>query len=214
MKEIPFLDLAEQGKNSLLRYAISLPFILGAWVLIGGIFTLMLMGGFSSPSLVAELEMSTPRSFVAFMASFIPWLLATMMAVRWIHGRPLRTLVTAYERPRWQRLAEGFGYWFLLVTLASFLEAWLYPGRYRFFFPAAWKDYLLPALILIPVQTSTEEIFFRGYLLQAMGLKIRNLWMLLLLSGIFFALPHIFNPEVSVNFWLVMASYFVTGVFA
>lgn len=215
MEKMPFLDIAEQGENSSWRYAISLPFILGTWVLIGGVFTLWILAPeFSLSSSMAELEMSTPRSFVAFMASFIPWLLGTVIAVRWIHGRPIRTLITAYERPRWQRIAEGFGYWFLLVTLISLLEAWLYPGRYRFSFPADWKDYLLPALILIPLQTSTEEIFFRGYLLQAIGLKMRNQWMLLLLSGIFFALPHIFNPEVSVNFWLVMASYFVTGVFA
>jgi membrane protease YdiL (CAAX protease family) len=73
--------------------------------------------------------------------------------------------------------------------------------------------FVIPVLLLVPIQTSSEELLFRGYLLQAFGLKIRNWLVLCFLSGLFFALPHAGNPEVSVNFWLVMAYYFSTGMF-
>ncbi len=216
MNKMLFLEVAREGKNSFWHYALSLLFILGAWVFLGsGIAAIFLFLEWSlHPAMPAALDDSTPLVFSGFMLSFLPWMLATMLAVRFIHQRPIRTLITAFERPRLGRIAQGFVYWLLLIALVSLLEAWLYPGRYRFSFSPEWWRYLLPALILIPIQTSTEEIFFRGYLLQALGLKIRNLPLLILLSGLFFALPHLSNPEVSQNFWLVMSSYFITGVLA
>jgi len=216
MNRMPFLEVAREGKNSFWHYAFSLPFILGAWVFLGsGIAAIFLFLEWSlHPAAPVTLDDNTPLVFSGFMLSFLPWLLATMLAVRIIHQRPIRTLITAFERPRLGRIAQGFGYWLLLIALVSLLEAWLYPGRYRFSFPPEWWRYLFPALILIPIQTSTEEIFFRGYLLQALGLKIRNLPLLILLSALFFALPHLSNPELSQNFWLVMSSYFLTGLVA
>ncbi len=216
MNRVPFLEIAKEGKNSFWHYAISLPFILGSWIFLGsGIAAFFLfLEWVLNPSTTIELDDSTPLVFSGFMLSFLPWMLATMLAVRFIHQRSIKTLITAFGRPRLRRIVQGFGYWLGLIVIASLVEARLYAGRYRFSFPPEWWQYFLPALILIPIQTSTEEIFFRGYLLQALGLKIRNLPVLVLLSGLFFALPHISNPEVSLNFWLVMSSYFLTGVLA
>ncbi len=215
MKTFPFLEIATQGKNTFWHYAFSLSFILGSWIFLGSAVAAALLFLQVSVDSSASLtfEINTPLAFSAFMLSFVPWLAATLIAVRWVHHRPIRTLITAAPRPRLRRIAQGFGYWLILMILASLVEAWLYRGRYTLSFPPEWWRFLLPALILIPIQTSTEELFFRGYLLQALGLKIRNLPLLALLSGFFFALPHIFNPEVSVSFWPVMGSYFLTGAF-
>ncbi|MEJ5241630.1 MAG: type II CAAX endopeptidase family protein [Anaerolineales bacterium] len=215
MKTFPFLEIATQGKNTFWHYAFSLSFILGSWIFLGSAVAaaLLLFQASADASAAFTFEINTPLAFSAFMLSFVPWLAATLIAVRWVHRRPIRTLITAAPRPRLRRIAQGFGYWLILMILASLVEAWLYRGRYTLSFPPEWWRFLLPALILIPIQTSTEEVFFRGYLLQALGLKIRNLPLLILLSGFFFALPHIFNPEVSVSFWPVMGSYFLTGAF-
>ncbi len=215
MKSVPFLELATQGKNTFWHYTIGFSFTLGCWIFFGSAVAAVLLVFQASvePSVSITFELDTPLAFIAFMLSFVPWLLATLIVVRWVHRRPIRSLVTAAPQPRWRRIAEGFGYWLILMALASFVEAWLYRGRYTFAFSSEWWRFLLPALLLIPIQTSTEELFFRGYLLQALGLKVRNLFVLSLLSGLLFALPHIFNPEVSVSFWPVMASYFLTGAF-
>ena len=53
----------------------------------------------------------------------------------------------------------------------------------------------------------------RGYLLQSLGLKLRNRLLLSAISGVLFALPHFANPEVSVNFWLLMCFYAAIGAF-
>jgi hypothetical protein len=154
-------------------------------------------------------------NYVITLSTFLPFFLATLLAVRFIHARPMRTLVTAAEGIRWGRLFSGFGLWFLLSALISVVEALLYPGRYELtldlfkLIPIA-----IAALILIPFQTSAEELFFRGYLIQWIGLKLPNRLALGLISGLLFALPHIPNPEVRVNFGLVMGFYFLFGFFA
>jgi hypothetical protein len=69
------------------------------------------------------------------------------------------------------------------------------------------------ALILIPIQTSAEEFLFRGYLLQWMGLRLKNKWILSFLNGALFFLPHAANPEMGTGSVLVGLSYFVMGFF-
>ena len=73
-------------------------------------------------------------------------------------------------------------------TSCSFLQYW---------------PYLLVALALIPLQTSAEEFFFRGYLLQASGRLTQNWLVLSLLNGVLFTLPHLFNPEAEQNDFLI-----------
>ena len=60
--------------------------------------------------------------------------------------------------------------------------------------------YLLVALALIPLQTSAEEFFFRGYLLQASGRLTQNWLVLSVINGVLFTLPHLGNVEVELNF--------------
>ena len=71
--------------------------------------------------------------------------------------------------------------------------------------------FVLLALILVPVQTSAEELFFRGYILQGVGLRMRNIWVLSAISGLLFGLPHLLNPEASVNYPLLFLYYFTFG---
>ena len=71
--------------------------------------------------------------------------------------------------------------------------------------------FLFLALILIPIQTSAEELFFRGYVLQGIGLHWKNIWVLSTISGLLFGLPHLLNPEASVNYPLLGFYYFAFG---
>jgi hypothetical protein len=130
--------------------------------------------------------------------------------VRFIHERPFRTLVTPARRLDWPRLFQGFAVWFVIAALTAALEALLYPGRYVWTLDLArFLPFALLALILVPIQTSAEELFFRGYLLQLFGLRLRNVLVLSLLSGLFFGLPHLFNPEAGANYFL-MGVYYVS----
>jgi len=216
-----YLEVAHQGRNEWWRYLISLPAILAVWFLVGSIPVVLLMAyvstdadpgtGFSATGFTG---IPVTLEFLFTMSSFIPFLVGTLLAVRFIHARSLKTLVTGEAHIRWGRIFAGAGAWLLIAALISTVESLLYPGRYVLTFqPAALLIFAVIALILIPLQTSAEEVFFRGYLLQWMGLRLKNKWLLSLLNGILFFVPHVANPEMAVDSLLIGLGYFVFGFF-
>ena len=68
------------------------------------------------------------------------------------------------------------------------------------------------AVIMIPIQTSTEEYVFRGYLMHGFGNLALNKWFPLLMTSIIFGGMHIFNPEVSKMGYIVLIYYIGTGL--
>jgi uncharacterized protein len=84
--------------------------------------------------------------------------------VRHVHRRPVRSLITPRQRIDGRRIAWSFGLFFLLAGAATFLEAMLDPGRFHLTLSPGWL-LTLPVIVAITcLQTSTEELFFRGYL--------------------------------------------------
>lgn len=216
-----FLDAARLGQNAWWRYVLGIGFILFATLFIGGlplVAAIVYIGLAGNPATSvnrttgALTGVDPAISLAVNLASFVVAFAAIALAVRLIHRRPFVTLIAPDRRIRWRRIALGFGVWFVLAGLISLVEQLIFPGRY-----ALTLDLprLLPfaavAVLLLPIQTSAEELFFRGYLLQGVGLLTRNRLLLAALNGLMFALPHIANPEVTVDFWLVMGFYFAFG---
>ncbi|HET6595379.1 MAG TPA: CPBP family intramembrane glutamic endopeptidase [Anaerolineales bacterium] len=215
-----YLELARQGKNDWWRYLISFPAILVLWLSVGSVPVILLlayvsMDGDPATSFSGTGFVGVPviLEFLVTMSSFIPFLAATLLAVRFIHARSLKTLVTAAARIRWGRIFAGAGAWLLIAALLSALESLLYPGRYVFTFQPLLLLFVVFAFVLIPIQTSAEEFFFRGYLLQWMGLRWKNPWLLSFLNGALFFLPHAANPEMATNSLLIGLGYFAMGFF-
>lgn len=216
-----YLEVVRQGRNDWWRYLLSFPAILAIWFIVGSIPVVLLLAyisgdgdpatGFSGTGFVG---VPVIVEFLFTMSSFIPLLVGTLLAVRFIHNRPLKTLVTGEARIRWGKIFAGAGVWLLIAAVISTIEALLYPGRYVLTFqPVTWTIFTVLALLLIPLQTSAEEFLFRGYLLQWMGLRLKNWWLLSFLNGLLFFLPHAANPEMATHSVLIGLGYFVMGFF-
>jgi hypothetical protein len=211
-----YLDLARRGRNEWWRYLVAVFLILVMWQLVGAMPTLayylsLQLDGDPATSISAAGQVggSALLAFITFMLASVFFLVGLWLGVVHIHNRPLLTLVTSSNRLAWRRIGQGFVVWLMLSALICLLEAWLYPGRYVFEPDLPSFLAFLPfALVLIPIQTSAEELFFRGYLLQGFGLRLRSTWALCLLSGLIFGIPHLLNPEASADYWL-MGSYYV-----
>jgi membrane protease YdiL (CAAX protease family) len=216
-----YLDLVHQGKNDWWRYVLAVLLILCMWQILGALPSVFLlvwtMINYNFPANVGvgDLPGTDPVvSFAVLMLASVFFVLGVYLAVRFIHRRPFRTLVTPAKSIAWGRLFQGFGVWFVLAGMMSVLEAVLFPGRYvwtpdlKHFIP-----FVFLALILVPIQTSAEEFFFRGYILQGVGLHVRNIWALSVISGVLFMVPHFLNPEASVNYTLMGLYYFSMGTF-
>lgn len=218
-----YLDAAQQGKNQWWRYLIAVPLILFVWLVLGSLPFLaaaIFLGLDGNPSTdvdpaMAQLTGVDPIwSFLLLMLSFVVFLGGTAAAVVLIHQRRFVSLITPANVINWRRVGQGFAVWAVLVTALSVVESVLYPGRYQLTFDAArFIPFTLASLIFIPIQTSAEELFFRGYVLQSVGLLVKNPLLLSFGSGFLFMVPHLANPEVAVNFWLLALFYFAFGAF-
>lgn len=221
-KPAMFLDAVHSGLNAWWRYLVALFIILLFWLGIGSLPTLLLIGWIyfqriatgSAAALATFDDLPMLPTFIATMLSFVFLLVGLYLAVRLVHNRKFKTLITPKAKISWLRVGQGFGFWFLLVLGVSLLESVLNPGRYQLDFQIGnWVLFAILGVLFIPIQTSAEELLFRGYLVQALGLKIRNTWVLSLASGILFGVLHLGNPEASSNIWLMTAYYVIFGIF-
>jgi membrane protease YdiL (CAAX protease family) len=218
-----FLDNARRGNSRWWAYLLGILVILFVWFVIGSLPILLalgylLMDGDPATGVDPETSMLVGidplYNFLLLMASFVMLLAGIAFAVIVIHRRSLKSLVTPGKAIRWGRLGQGALLWFGLIAASSLVEALLFPGRYRLDFdPVRFIPFAIATLVLIPIQTSAEELLTRGYLLQALGLLTRNRWLLSLVVGFLFTLPHLANPEVELNFWAVTIYYFLFGAF-
>ena len=224
MVQESYLDWSSKGKASPWRYLLGIGFILVTWLILGGIITaiLIFMIGISRgedlaqiTKMAQDLRILGPITyFLVLGVSFFLLMASVLIVVRFVHARPMHSVITGAQTINWKRCAVGFLLWMLLIAAGSFIEYIFWPGTFSIRFDAgSFFPFLLIALIIIPIQTSSEELFFRGYLVQAASLIGRNPFFLALFSGLLFMLPHMANPEVRVNPILVLLSYFVLGVF-
>jgi uncharacterized protein len=153
--------------------------------------------------------------FLLALLMFVGAFLALWLAVRYIHGRPLHSLVNGYGKVRWSRFFYGLGLWTLFGVVIEASNYMMDPTIYHFQFePTAFLVLAVIALVLIPIQTSFEELFVRGYLMQGIGLATRSRVVAVLLSSLLFMSLHLMNPEIGkFGLEIMVAYYFVVAVF-
>ena len=88
----------------------------------------------------------------------------------------------------------------------------LNPADYELTFqPVPFLILFVVAVVMIPLQTSFEEYFFRGYLMQGIGTFAGNKWLPLFVTSFVFGGLHFFNPEVTKLGNIIMIYYIGTG---
>jgi membrane protease YdiL (CAAX protease family) len=114
----------------------------------------------------------------------------------------------------WKRILFSFFLW-SFFSLLSFLFVYLRSPE-QFVLQFKLVPFLTLAVlgcILIPIQTSTEEYVFRGYLMQGFANLAQNRWFPLLMTSVIFGSMHWTNPEVEKMGGVIMIYYIGTGLF-
>jgi uncharacterized protein len=201
-----YLDLARLGKNAWWRYLLGVATIGFFWVVLGYVPYAVLVG--------AGLATDPMLEFVAINLSIFMMLAGVAVAVKWIHRRPLMSLVAPDLRVDWRRVAHAAAVWLVVSAVMALAEHLLFPGRYYLSYdPERFYPFLLAVLLLTPLQAATEELVFRGYLMQGIGLLTRRAWIIAGASSIAFTLPHLMNPEaLQYGVAIMAANYFVIGM--
>lgn len=144
------------------------------------------------------------------LVSFIPLFLVVPLLYLTLLRLPFKNLITSHDSISFRRIAHGFlaisAIIFPLTALDLFLNREDY--RYTFDFALFWP-YLIVALTLLPIQTTAEEFFFRGWLLRWNTRGAWPIWAVTALNASLFSLPHMLNPEVR-DQYLIAFLYFAT----
>ena len=184
------------------------------WVL--GTYAILAIWLFGGPIMLIAMNavLGNPetgwQNLLVQLSSFIPFFIATPLVWRYLLKRPIVELIRWDGRIRTSRIGFGFAVWFGLAALSSGLSFALSPGSYEFTFSlAAFLPFLIVALLLLPIQTSAEEFFFRGWIIR--WAERRPTWFIVFISGAVFSLPHIGNPEAQGHELAALAAWFVLG---
>jgi membrane protease YdiL (CAAX protease family) len=200
-----YLDLSLQGRNEWWRYLLGAVTIAFFWMVLGyAPYALLGRAGLAVP----------PFDFIAVNLSIFMMLAGLAVAVKLIHRRPLLSLVNSGTSIDWARAARAAVAWAVLMAAVVAVEHALYPGRYYLSFnPDRFFVYFGLVLLLTPLQCLAEELVFRGYALQGLGLLTRRPLVIAAVSSLIFTAPHLLNPEVHEHGAAIMAAnYFAIGM--
>ena len=146
--------------------------------------------------------------------SFIGGLAALVLVVKFLHEKQFKDIITTHSNIRWSKVFYAFGLWMLLSAVAETVFYYNDTANYTFQFNLElFIPLVLVSLLLMPFQTSFEEIFIRGYLMQGIGLIGIFRVVPLIITSLIFGTLHIMNPEIeSFGLGIMMVFYIGFGL--
>ena len=135
-----------------------------------------------------------------------------LLAVKFIHKKSLKGLITHNYRISWTKVFFGLVVWLALLSIFELILYFVSPETY--YLKANWDKVFILLLICItvlPIQTTLEELFFRSYVMKGIGLIARSKWIPLIITSLLFGLVHSSNPEISKYGIVPMQLYYISA---
>lgn len=148
------------------------------------------------------------------LLSFVVALIAFFLVVKHLHKQSILSVTTTRATIDWKRILFSFSLWAIITSGSTLLMFYTNPQDFVLNFkPIPFLILAIIGIVLIPIQTSTEEYVFRGYLMQGFALLAKNRWFPLMLTSVIFGTMHIANPEVEKMGYIILIYYIGTGFF-
>ncbi|MFH6956828.1 CPBP family intramembrane glutamic endopeptidase [Flavobacterium aquidurense] len=148
------------------------------------------------------------------MISFAFALGGIYFVVKYLHRQTFLSVTTSRKKIDWKRIRFSFILWSFFSVLSFLAVYFKSPENFIWNFkPVPFLILVVLGSILIPIQTSTEEYVFRGYLMQGFANLAHNKWFPLMMTSLIFGSMHVFNPEVAKMGYVIMVYYIGTGLF-
>ena len=215
-----FLENAYKGKSDAWRYIVGVFLIILIYFIASMPFGIALMAELGPEKIVemSEAEMLSilePNSTLFYM--LLPFVFAffgILLISRFLHGQPFKFLVTSRSSFDWSRVTFSFLLVTVLAVFSLAIDLAISPENYEWNYDAdRFVGLVLIAVLMIPLQTTAEELLIRGYLFQGFGAAFKNRLAPLLITSISFGLLHSFNPEVAKLGYGLISIYIITGLF-
>ncbi|MEJ6616199.1 MAG: type II CAAX endopeptidase family protein [Crocinitomicaceae bacterium] len=208
-----FLKLAEKGQGNGSTYMLTVVIVFFSLVA-GQLFAEIIAAkqlGFSLTNIPQNADLNLVLTLLLIPFAFV--FFAVLMCVKYLFKRPILTIFTARASFDWKRFFTSFGIWGAVLAIALIIGiATGQPVDWNFD-PITFFLLLLISIFLIPIQTTAEELMFRGFLLQTFGKIFKKGWIPVLLTATLFGFLHWANPEVALIGNILLLYYIGTGVF-
>ena len=203
-----FLEQGNEGRNDIGRWIAMIIIVLLVSQLLGAIpLQVMISLKLSdnpelqpnpeNPLDLTAYDIEPITGFVLMMIPFVVSLISLLLLMKPIHQRAVLSLLTGSPKFRWKKFFWGAWVWFILmVAYAVFATITGFQKIELQFNPVTLLTLLGFSVLLLPLQTGFEEVFFRGYLMQGFSRLVKYKWITLLITSFLFGGLHIFNPEV------------------
>jgi membrane protease YdiL (CAAX protease family) len=218
MSQLQFYRNAAGGDNRVSTYVFSLALIFMSYAVVGQIPMLLELykgsAALQSGNMkdMAE-DIGNNRFLVYLIIPFILSFAVLIYAVKYLHRRKVLTLFTVRSKFSFGRFFFAAGLWGIFLGLFLIPMIFL-QGNIRWNFNvSAFLPLFFISVLLIPIQTTCEEVIVRGYLFQWLGTTKMNGLSAVIFTGVIFGLMHAANPEVKVLGWGVMVYYIGSGIF-
>ena len=139
---------------------------------------------------------------------------AILVLVRILHKLSIRELITSRSKVDWGRIWFGFISVMVFSAVLLLISFYADPKALQWNYnPEAFATLVVISVLMIPLQTSAEELFFRGYLMQGLGRIFPKRLLPFIITSILFGLLHFANPEVDKLGKVILITYLSTGFF-
>lgn len=215
-----YIEQAIKGTNPFYKYIlgifiIALAFGVGQVPLTVYVGYLITNEGYPVPANESEIIQMMDSTLFVFlmMLSFVVVFVQFPLLIRALHKMKFVEMITSRKTIDYKRLLFSFSIWGGFLVVSTLLLYVIFPDDFEVQFDVQ-KFLLLSvvAVVMIPIQSATEEFIFRGYLMQGLGLLVKNRLFPLIMTSVLFGLMHGMNPEVDKMGSEIMLFYIGTGL--
>lgn len=209
-----FITAAREGKNQFILY-LGFLFILVIVYSLAQTPALVYITSTGEKSALGQMDAAalglSPHIFLCLL--LLPFVLGFLLfrfVFPIIHARPFKKLITPFGKINWTKILVAALLWIGLFAITELILSQLGYLNYEWNFSA--KDFfllLLISLTILPLQTTLEELLFRAYLMQGIGLASKSKWIPLLITSVLFGLMHSANPETAKYGYGTMMTYYM-----
>ena len=179
-----YIEQAYKGKNEWYHWLFTIVIVFFGWQVLGVLPLVMAAAG-KSESIAQFTEFAKDNFMTAgldknfllllLLVMFLFGLMFLFIGVKYIHQRSFTSLITSRTKVDWKRFFYGFFVWGILAVGMTYASILLAPENFIWNFNAT-PFFILVAIsfIFIPFQTSFEELLFRGYFMQGIGMSVTS----------------------------------------
>ena len=202
-----FINQAYKGDNTWWRVLITT--LLTTGIFIANFIMFFLMSKEQMDEVYKKMgDINGIKSLIINLSPFIFLLALLFFLVRFLHKRSILSLTTSRSRVDYKRIFFSFG-----LTIVGFAVSYSFDNSQIIwnFNPLRFTILFIISIAMFPFQIGFEEYLFRGFLMQQIGIAVKNRWFPLLFTSVVFGIFHSANPEVYKMGFGVMAFYIGTG---